>query len=271
MWRERVNPLITDRIQTELTRIEAEHGVSIFYACESGSRAWGFESQDSDYDVRFLYLHRTEWYLTIADKRDVIEVPIDDELDISGWGIRKALALLRKSNPPFLEWMQSPVVYKDNPAVSDLIRAAMPAYYSPKSCLYHYLHMAQGNFREYLKNDEVWVKKYLYVLRPVLACLWIEADRGLVPTEFGKLVDGIVHDSVLRQDIQALLERKRQGKEIDRGPKIPSISAFIEEQLERLTGDHARPAATRDPAQLDVVFRKALVETWGDRIELTRD
>lgn len=91
-----------EEILKRLTDIEGEEDVKIFYACESGSRAWGFPSADSDYDVRFLYRHPEEWYLSVdlEEKRDVIERPINDDLDISGWDLRKALKLLRKSNPP---------------------------------------------------------------------------------------------------------------------------------------------------------------------------
>lgn len=92
---------IRQRILTELASIEKRYDVKIFYACESGSRAWGFASQDSDYDVRFLYMHPADWYLTIQNKRDVIELPITDELDISGWNIRINLQLLMKLNSSF--------------------------------------------------------------------------------------------------------------------------------------------------------------------------
>jgi uncharacterized protein len=102
---------ILDEIQACLSDIEKTHQVKIIYSCESGSRAWGFPSADSDYDVRFLYLHPVDWYLSIEDKRDVIEVPIKNKLDITGWDLRKALQLFRKSNPPLLEWLGSPIVY----------------------------------------------------------------------------------------------------------------------------------------------------------------
>ena len=109
----------------EISRLEQAHDVTVLYACESGSRAWGFESEDSDYDVRFIYLQRTEWYLTIQNKRDVIEKPIDDELDVSGWDVPKALELLRKSNPPLLEWLQSPIVYKQTSSFIERLRKLM--------------------------------------------------------------------------------------------------------------------------------------------------
>lgn len=140
----------------------------------------------------------------------------------------------------------------------------MPDYYSPRSCLYHYLHMAQGNFRQYLKEDTVWVKKYFYVLRPVLACMWIEGGLGVVPMEFQKLVDGTVTDADLLDAIGGLLVCKKAGEELDRGPKIPIISAFVERELERLSGKNpAPPAVSSDPSRLDQLFRDALVEVWG--------
>jgi len=101
-----------DTILSRLDQIETQHGVKILYACESGSRAWGFPSTDSDYDVRFLYVHPAEWYLSVDEKRDVIERPLTPEnFDIGGWDLRKALRLFRKSNPPLLEWLGSPNIY----------------------------------------------------------------------------------------------------------------------------------------------------------------
>jgi predicted nucleotidyltransferase len=149
---------IKQEINSKLLQLEQEEEIHIFYACESGSRAWGFPFSDSDYDVRFLYIHPSNWYLSIDNKRDVLERKINDLIDISGWDIRKALKLLRKSNPPLLEWLNSPIVYRQRPNIVEKIRILMPEFYSPKSRLYHYLHMADGNFREYLKSEIVWVK-----------------------------------------------------------------------------------------------------------------
>lgn len=103
--------MMEDTIRSRLDAIQASENVCIVYACESGSRAWGFPSADSDYDVRFIYVRPVEWYLSIDDKRDVIECPVEDGLDINGWDLRKALRLSRKSNPPLLEWLGSPIVY----------------------------------------------------------------------------------------------------------------------------------------------------------------
>ena len=260
---------ITDRIKTELARVEKAESVTVLYACESGSRAWGFESDDSDYDVRFIYIRPTRWYLTVQNKSDVIEEPIDDNLDVSGWDVPKSLELLCKSNPPLLEWLQSPIIYLQRSLFVDRLRGLMDEYYSPISCMFHYLHMAHNNFREYLKGEEIWVKKYFYVLRPVLACLWIERGHGVVPMEFTKLVDRVVDDPNLRKEIQSLLEAKWSGAELDRGPRNPTISRFLERELARFKAETQPPPQTRDPARLDRLFVETLKEVNGESIEPT--
>ncbi len=146
-----------------LDKIESDYQVKILFSCESGSRAWGFPSSDSDYDVRFIYLHPPDWYLSIdlESQKDVIELPIDDKLDVVGWDLRKALKLFRTSNPPLLEWLDSPIKYSEKYSTAEQMRQLAPTCYSPGACMYHYLHMAQGNNREYLKGEKVWVKKIL--------------------------------------------------------------------------------------------------------------
>ena len=248
-------------IQKRLDQIEAEDRVTIFYACESGSRAWGFPSADSDYDVRFIYLHPAEWYVAIdiEEKRDVIERPINDELDISGWDLRKALKLLRKSNPPLLEWLSSPIVYKETHGIADELRKAVAEFYSPISSFHHYRHMAEGNYREFLKGDIVRAKKYFYVLRPLLAMRWIENELGPVPMEFEKLVDVCVESANVRSAIHDLLERKKTGQELDGQPKIPELSGFIDGELSRMKDlDRFVERPKPDFESLNELFRRAL-------------
>lgn len=165
-----------EKIQEQLRRIEEAENIKILLAVESGSRAWGFASPDSDYDVRFIYIRRLEDYLRLDAVRDVIELPIDDVLDINGWDLQKTLRLLYKSNPTLFEWFSSPIVYQKT-EFADKFRELMMHYFSSKKTLYHYISMAEGNYREYLQGEIVRAKKYFYVLRPVLACRWI-LDRG---------------------------------------------------------------------------------------------
>lgn len=255
------------QIGSALEQIEREENVRILYACESGSRAWGFPSKDSDYDVRFLYVRPVDWYLSIFEKRDVIERPISDMLDINGWDLRKALNLFRKSNPPLLEWLQSPIVYKENFAIAEQIRRISPYTFSPKSCVYHYLHMAKGNYREYLQGEQVKIKKYFYVLRPILACEWIERYNTMPPIEFDRLVEAVVpRDSELQQVIDALVVRKKAGDEMDYEPRINPINEFLEQRIayyERTAANMQTSGGVRDE-QLDDLFRSVLKGVWEE-------
>jgi predicted nucleotidyltransferase len=250
---------IPETVQEYLTQIEAKEQVTIFYACESGSRAWGFPSPDSDYDIRFLYMHPVEWYLSIDEKRDVIEHPLTPEnLDFSGWDIRKALRLFRKSNPPLFEWLGSPIIYREKTDLAARLRTLVQTYYSPLSCIHHYLHMAQGNFRDYLQGEQVLTKKYFYVLRPILVINWIEHGYGVAPTALGPLVERLIREPALLEAIQALIVRKSQGEELDKGPRLPVLSEFIEKELARL--EQGFNAAPNQPPvdEMDKLFRYAL-------------
>jgi len=257
---------IRQQIQDELKLIEQKEQVRILFACESGSRAWGFPSRDSDYDVRFLYIRPVDWYLSIFDKRDVIERPISSMLDINGWDIKKALNLFRKSNPPLLEWLQSPIIYYESYTIAEQIRSLSPLTFSPKSCLYHYLHMAKRNYRDYLQGEQVKIKKYFYVLRPILACQWIERVGTMPPMEFGSLVRELIPGGgELDRAIQTLVERKTSGEELDLEPRIGPINSFLEQQIghfEQSAREMSDAAAERDQ-QLDDLFRAALKEVWG--------
>lgn len=255
-----------DKIKSELRALELSYDMRIVLAVESGSRAWGFPSADSDYDVRFIYVHRHEWYLSIdlEKKSDVIEEPIHDLLDISGWDLRKALKLFHKSNPPLLEWLQCPMIYCEKYSAAAKLRSLLSDFYLPKANFFHYMHMARGNIREYLQGDTVWQKKYFYVLRPLLAMLWIERGLGPVPIEFKLLLDTVIADSYLRQTIDDLIEAKKNGAELDRGPQIPAISHFIEKEMQRLQ-DNTNPNIGTPPPMdlLNQLFRNTLEEIWG--------
>lgn len=246
-----------------LRRIEKDERVKILLALESGSRAWGFASTDSDWDVRFIYLRPPEWYLSIQKRRDVLEYPLSDALDISGWDLRKTLGLFAKSNPPLFEWLRSPMVYLESFSTAEQLRRLSVDFFSPRSCLHHYLHMAQGNFREYLQGTRVRTKKYFYVLRPVLACRWIEAHGDMPPMEFEKLVDDGL-PKTLRPIVADLLRRKRAGEELDDGPRIPKLNAFLRREIERLgAGLPEKPEGRPlDWETLDGVFRASLEEAW---------
>jgi hypothetical protein len=250
-------------IRSHLTEIEAEEMVRIVYACESGSRAWGFPSIDSDYDVRFLYVRPLAWYLSIDAKRAVIERPIRDSLDISGWDLKKALHLFRKSNAPLLEWLSSPIVYRDAYRVLARMRDLAPLCYSPTACLHYYLHMLRRHFQEYLLGEQVRGKKLFYVLRPLLAMDWIALGLGVVPMQFSVLLKRLVTDPELRQAIDRLVAAKRAGTESDRLPRLEPVTAFIERSLARWEAQPIPPHFRSVPGdELDALFRACLAEAW---------
>jgi len=237
-WRESLKTanIMKEEILKQLEEIESTENIKILYACESGSRAWGFPSKDSDYDVRFIYVRDRDWYLRIdyEKQRDVVERPINDLLDINGWDLKKALKLLAKSNPTLIEWFNSPIVYRCDEKFTSKIKELIAEYYSPRSCFYHYEHMAKNNNRGYLQGEQVRIKKYFYALRPVLAMMWIEQGKGIIPMEFELLVKELIDDELLLKDIHQLLNDKRVGFEAEYMPRIESMSRFINEQLERL-------------------------------------
>ncbi|MFA7382266.1 MAG: nucleotidyltransferase domain-containing protein [Desulfurivibrionaceae bacterium] len=258
--------MVEENIRARLNEIEQDCEVKILYACESGSRAWGFASQDSDWDVRFVYLHRPEHYLAIdvERRRDVIE-HLEGDLDLAGWDLRKALWLLHKSNPPLLEWLNSPIIYADRFDLATRLRAMTDIYYSPSACLHHYRHMAQGNFREYLQGEIVRTKKYLYVLRPLLAMRWIETRGGPPPMSFPALVESMLPDGRLKEAVFELLARKTAGMELAEGPRVPGISEFIEGEFARFEAGAGKEGRTPKPS-LDVLnrlFREMLGVVWG--------
>ncbi|HUE69595.1 MAG TPA: nucleotidyltransferase domain-containing protein [Pirellulaceae bacterium] len=253
-----IDAVVLAEVHRRLADVEDKDSVRILYAVESGSRAWGFPSADSDCDVRFVYIRPQDWYLSVnlESRRDVIERPILDHIDLSGWDIRKALLLFAKSNPPFLEWLSSPIVYRDELGFAAAVRDLLPRYYSPVSSLYHFLRMAQGNYREFLQGPEVIVKKYFYVLRPLLAVRWIEQGRGPVPMEFTRLLV-TVEDVELLRAIETLIERKKRGEELAREPAIPPISRFVVSEIDRPRAV-VRPGeqTDRDLEPLSELFRR---------------
>lgn len=230
-----------DKIRSQIKKIEENENVKVLYAVESGSRAWGFESVDSDYDVRFIYLHNINWYLSIHEKRDVLEYPINELLDISGWDLKKSLQLMLKSNPALYEWLESPIKYVVNEEFHSEIVALSREYFSEKSAMYHYLNMAKQNFKKHFSSDEVKIKRYFYVLRPIFACRWIEEKKEFPPIRFELLYKEIAEKNIVKE-IESLLDKKKNCNEYDLESKnlildeyISKNISYYEQYLKKLT------------------------------------
>ncbi len=221
-----------EKIRRTLQDIERQQDVRIIYAVESGSRAWGFASPDSDWDVRYIYVRRPEDYLRVDRIRDTIEGPLDDVLDFSGWDVKKALMLLRRSNPSLMEWSASPIVCRETPAWA-LVREAIPEHFSARSEIYHYYSMATGSWHRHMEAEQVRLKKYLYVLRPVLCARWIEERGTLPPVLFDELYATVLPES-MRPTVDALLRRKRAADESGLTAHIPALDAFLLGEMARI-------------------------------------
>ena len=247
------------RIRAKLSVIEEREHVRILHAVESGSRAWGFASPDSDYDVRFIYVREPEFYLRLNKTRDVIEWQLDDTLDINGWDLSKALQLLHKSNPTLFEWNSSPIVYHTT-TEWEKIAAIIERYFVAKSGLYHYLSTAKSNYREHLKGETVKYKKYFYVLRPLLACKWI-LDRGTPPPMlFSELMDAYLEDALI-SDVEELLRLKMTCPEMGEGKRLDFVNAYIDRTIAETEEEIKRLPTTYDNGweELNEVFRSYIL------------
>ena len=245
-------------IVEKLKEIERNENIKILFAVESGSRAWGFASPDSDYDVRFIYVRPKEFYLRLDKTRDVIELPINDELDINGWDLKKALTLLHNSNPTLFEWLSSPIVYCKTDFMDNNCEK-LNSYFSAKKSLYHYLHMAENNNREFLRDDIVKLKKYFYVLRPILACKWILEHKSQPPMQFKRLVDAQLPDYI-RDEVDELLERKINAPEIKNIKRVEKINDYIEHSITEIKQslDTILPEKDKDWNELNEIFLSEL-------------
>ena len=260
---------VEDRVRVQvldcLKDLERRYDVTVLFACESGSRGWGFASPDSDYDVRFVYVNRLAWYLTVETGRDVIEQPISGELDVNGWDLRKALQLLKKSNPTLLEWLRSPIVYREDELASTRLREMAVGGFSAVRGYHHYVSMAKKNFREHLRADEVRYKKYLYVLRPLLAARWIREGRGVPPMRFAELAQAVLHDDRLIGEINRLLEVKMRAGEAATSPRWQVLHDFIESELADAQRQVLLDAAEPDMAALDEFLRETVLRNEKTR------
>lgn len=260
-----IAPKAEAKIQATLAAISTREDVRILFAIESGSRAWGFPSPDSDYDVRFVYARPVDWYLSISPGRDVIELPLDGVFDVNGWDIKKALGLLLKPNPVLLEWLSSPIRYQwDDAVCRKLIALAERIAHGP-ACIHHYLNLGKRQWSVYIEDkDRINLKKYFYVVRPAMALRWIRMHpQAIPPMNFQELLVGVDLPTEIVANLVDLLERKSRTKELGEAPRLIAVDAFIMDEFDR-----AREAASsadrpddRPDDEADALFRTIVKET----------
>lgn len=256
---------VRSEIIARLHRIEAEEHVRILIAVESGSRAWGFASSDSDFDVRFVYARPSDWYFSIdlEKKRDVLEFGVLDEIDLNGWDVRKALQLFHKSNPVFVEWLQSPIVYLEQGTFVAAARQLIPDVFSRSAATHHYRSMAKTARTSPSPEGLVRTKKYFYALRAVLAVQWLKRFGSAPPMEFERLLVLVEDQPELLTAILELLEKKRSAPELGLGPAVPLFEQFLNAEMNRTetvdASDTRHPNAT---SPLNALFRRTVTEAW---------
>ena len=249
---------MNETIRMKLLELEQLHHIKILYACESGSRAWGFASPDSDFDVRFIYAKRIQNYLRIADTPDTLGLPVNEVLDISGWDVRKALQLFLKSNSPLYEWLQSPIVYQQDNDFTRELKALMTEYFSPKASANHYLSMSHNTLMQDLQSEQVKLKRYFYALRPALACLWIIQEKSVPPMEFAPLRILVKGDTV-QEAIDDLMLRKQAADEKALIAPVKVLNDWLTTTLAYCKEQVSLLDSTRQTTEeLDDLFRRAI-------------
>lgn len=205
----------SESIPARLKEIERKYDVKILLAVESGSRAWGFASKDSDWDVRFIYVHKPEWYFSVDEQRDVIEEMFEENIDAVGWDIKKALGLLKRSNPSLMEWITSPIVYRcDEKFMADITPLARDCF-NPTKAMYHYQRIYVKHDERYLQKQGYPMKRFMYYLRGILACQWIERYKTMPPVSFQQLYEEVVEEQKIKDGIRQLVQAKSKDKERD--------------------------------------------------------
>lgn len=246
-------------IQTILTNIEQTKKIKILYACETGSRAWGFPSPDSDYDIRFVYMHKRDWYLNLSQRKDTIEI-MDGDLDITGWDLRKCLTLLKKSNAPLIERFQSPIEYYSVPGFKDDFKKMIESYYSPIAVFYHHHCLAKKFWGELKDKDEYKLKSLFYLVRSLLSCNWILEDKKVLPMDIFGLMLYATDEQKLK--INELVALKATVGEKYQHPKDTRVHKWIVAWFEKAeAGKDKVEANKKDIADLNEFFLKMLYAT----------
>jgi predicted nucleotidyltransferase len=237
-----IDPAVRREIEQRLDAVEAK-GVRLLMAVESGSRAWGFPSPDSDYDVRFVYVRPRDWYLSLVPGRDVIEHPILDEIDLGGWDVRKTLGLLLRSNAVVSEWMKSPIRYRPDDCFIGRLAALADELLDPRALTHHYANLGRAASTRWLdRPGDVPVKRYFYALRPALAVRALRlAPTVRPPMNLQALMEVADLPASLAGRIVELVEAKSRTNEMTNGMRVPEIDRFIAEELARVAELPAAP------------------------------
>lgn len=233
-----------DRIEEKLHQLELEKKIRVLFSCESGSRAWGFPSPDSDYDVRLVYTHDIAWHLQIGKTRDTIEQLQPGDIDLGGWELKKALTLFASCNLPLNEWLGSPTAYRETGSFRTDVMNLIPEYFNGRKALHHYFSLAANTSKKELFGSEIRIKKLFYILRPVYACLWILRSHTMPPTTFPAMLQQGLAIRNIEAEIQEMMRAKETAIECDKVTLSPSFENWIQTSLteiEEQTSEYPPP------------------------------
>jgi predicted nucleotidyltransferase len=252
-------------ILSHLKDVEQQYDIKVLYAVESGSRAWGFHSEESDWDVRFIYVHKLDWYLKVNAGRDVIEEMYDDNVDLVGWDLRKTLQLFRKSNPSLMEWLHSPIIYyADDDFLSQMLTLE-PRYFNAAKMMYHYENLYIKHDKRYLQNTAYPLKRFLYYLRGILACRWLEEYGTLPPVLFAELVNAIVVEENICYKINELLALKKKSKENDQKEVDTELVEYAKRWADyyeqKMKSFYPEKNIIKDIGDLDNILREFIINS----------
>jgi predicted nucleotidyltransferase len=231
--------IITDK----LAAVEKENNIKILFSCESGSRGWEFPSPDSDYDVRFIYVRPYRYYLSVMERADDLNFAITGDLDMYGWDIRKVLQLMRKSNVTPFEWLQSPIIYRQEPGFKEELWALCRHYFSRRSNIHHYLGIAQGALAGMTNGNEIAIKKLFYVLRPLLAAKWCLEKQSIAPMTIGPLMTLL--PAHLQEQVSTLITIKSTAAEGHIIRIDAELKTYIDQEFARI--DEASKSLEKEP------------------------
>ncbi len=248
-----------------LKNIEAERNITILFACETGSRAWGFASPDSDYDVRFIYKHNLDWYLSLSEKKDSIELMLNDgDLDLNGWDIKKCLQLLVKSNAAIIERFTSPITYLEEEGFKSDFLAVVEKNYNRLAVFHHHYSLAKGFWQDMQDANEIKLKSLFYLIRSLLSCNYVIENEIIAPMYISGLMSNL--DNNLKSKIEGLIALKATVGEKYLHKKEEWINKWIIENFEKLEKNkESIKVSKNDFNSLDNYFKKVVYENNSDR------
>lgn len=258
---------IVNTIQCRLDGVEKDHDVALILAVESGSRAWGFSSANSDYDCRFLYCQRQDKYLSLWPKRDVIETPLDHIYDVNGWDIAKALRLLVKGNAVAIEWLTSPIIYRQQSAPLRVVTEFARKWADSTGLRRHYFHLATQQFERHLVSNNQWkVKTLFYALRPIAALKWLRLHPAevILPMNLWALMAGAEMATETIERARNYAGLKSTLPEDHTVPSDPYVLSLIAEELSKCT-DIGLASSPPDPERAraaDLAFQAIILMPW---------